>query len=145
MRILLAVILLISLPVKADTLYEQCMQESEDTASLGACGSEYLERLTDQLEQVWQSLLIHYNENDPAAIESYERIILSHLHDEQEKWEAYKNSACQVYGAVEETENGSSIRIFGSGGTSYTRPQCLSRVIKQRIEILRGHLCEFDC
>jgi len=100
MRILLAIILLISLPVKADTLYEQCMQESEDTVSLGACGSDYLERLSQELEQVWQNLLIHYNENNPSAIENYERIILSHLHTEQEKWEAYKNSACQVYGAA---------------------------------------------
>jgi len=145
MRILLIITLLISLPVKADTLYEQCIQESEGTTSLGACGSEYLERLNDELEQAWQNLLIHHNENDPETIENYERIILFHLRDEQEKWERYKNSACQVYGATEETEHGSSIRIFGSGGTSYTRPQCLARVIKQRIEILRGHLCEFDC
>jgi len=85
-----------------------------------------LERLNDELEQAWQNLLIHYNGNDPETIENYERIILSHLRDEQEKWGIYKS-------------------IFGSGGTSYTRPQCLSRVIKQRIEILRGHLCEFDC
>jgi len=41
------------------------------------------------------------------------RIILSHLHDEQEKWEEYRKSACQFFAATEEVD-GAFVRIFGS-------------------------------
>jgi len=127
----------------ADEIYDACVSEAETGLYAGACAGSYYERLDGRLDRLWQKLLARYTqEEDGETLEEHDLIVLEHLRDEQEKWEAYRKTACSFHAATYQIE-GTSIRIFGSMGTQYSFPACHGRIIEQRIEILRRHLCDF--
>jgi len=146
MRILLIslFILVMVQRASADAIYDKCIEEAQTGIDATVCAYDAYDRLDGELGKLQQDLLKQHGENSHEPLEDYEKIVLSHLHDEQEKWEEYRKSACQFFGATEEV-NGTHIRIFGSMGLQYQFPACYVRVIEQRIEILRHQLCpEFD-
>jgi uncharacterized protein YecT (DUF1311 family) len=124
--ILLVTLLAVLAPqfAAADELYDKCMADSNDTnASWSVCGSEWLKRADEKLNEVWDSLY--------SGVSGQTK---KDLLAEQRAWIPYKEKSCLFLG------NGD----WGREGQVLHFPICRAGVIESRIKELESYKNDTD-
>jgi len=146
---LLLAMLLLSPPVIAGKLYEQCTAAATNSGmDMFECREDYFARLETELEQALEDVLdtlksrAGFDEAPDFVTRQGDFDIRTYIDEEQEKWREYEKTTCLLFAARDDGDRGE--RIFGSLGAEHILPECRIFVIKQRIELLRYQACEFD-
>jgi|GEM_PF-1299546 len=143
---LLLAILVVSAPATAKQTYAQCSAAANSDMELAECQDDYLTRLEMELDQALEEVIdmlksaAGFDEALDLVKRQGDPDILSYVYEEHEKWQKYAKTACLLFQARDNNDQG--IRIFGSLGM-HTLTQCRIFVTKQRIELLRRQACEF--
>jgi uncharacterized protein YecT (DUF1311 family) len=112
--------MLVAASAHAEPAYDRCMKQAATSFAYNECGKRWIAREEGELTLAWRAA--YASLSSPEAKKSLLR--------EQRNWIIYKDSACRFLGTDE----------FGSMGWSQNMPACVARVVRVRMDQLRGYV-----